>query len=294
MSKLNREQVMNSEYLEEYQTEQEYDGSSENIVTKHIFELKDILSYEILKQELTDTLDIDKKPLFLDSNARNIVRIISENIDNLEIIDADDKFYLNTFREEIRQLVLEHLSDTYKISYNINENDDLIDLEPIADLYEFFIMRKLNNIFKYYYATINMSIFDKTVEEDQRGDMLETLRNFLIRNAYENAVPDDLSNEEITMDVLSKFFNNRFNIIDSGILNISGMSSFLNFIITVDDGEMVSDRIREMFYNFGGFNGIEFEDTDSFKNYVECLIELENANELLVMLASKVFETRNM
>jgi hypothetical protein len=56
---------------------------------------------------------------------------------------------------------------------------------------------------------------------------------------------------------------------------------------------MVSDRIREMFYNFGGYEGIEFDDNESFKNYFECLMELENANELLVTLASKVFEDQN-
>ena len=294
MSKLNRNQVINGEYLDEYQTEQEYYDENENTVTKHIFELKDILSYDILKQELIDTLEIDSKPLFLDPISRNIVRIFSENIGNLELVDSEDKFYLNVFKEEIRQLVLEHLRENYQITYNVNESEDYIDLEPIADLYEFFVLRKLNNIFKYYYSIINMSFFDKVVEdEEERKDVVEALKEYLISINDKLMVEPDSSNHDITMEILGDFFNNRFKIVNSGIMNVIGMSSFLNFIVTNDDGEMVSDRIREMFYNFGGFGGIEFDDNDSFKNYFECLNELENANELLVTLASKVFESMN-
>jgi hypothetical protein len=293
MDELNRNQIINAEYLDEYETEQEYDDGNENTVTKHIFELKDILSYDILKQELLDSLEIDGKPLFLEPNARNIVRIFSENINNLELIDSEDKFYINVFKEEIRQVVLEHLKENYRITYNINEAEDYIDLNPVADLYEFFILRKLNNIFKYYYSIINMSFFDKVItNEEERNSMILNLKEYLI-SINDKLVEEEVSDIEITMEILGDFFNNKGIIVNSGISNVIGMSSFLNFIITTDDGEMVSDRIREMFYNFGGYNGIEFDDTESFKNYFECLSELENANELLVTLASKVFESQN-
>lgn len=293
MAKLDRMEMINGEYLDVYEEEFEYDGSSENLVTKHIFEIKDAISYEILKQELIDTLEIDNRPLFLEGNARNIVRIISENIDNLVITDPDDKMYLNTFREEIRQLVLGHMEDSYSITYNINEADDFIDLEPVADLYEFFILRKLKNIFKYYYSIISMKFFDINVTDEERPEMVKNLREYLISINEKLIDEEDLKDSDITMQILGEFFNNKYNIVNSGIINIVGFSSFLNFVLTADDGEMVSDRVREMFYNFGGFKGIEFDDAISFKNYFDCLIELENANELLVLLASKVFQDQN-
>ena len=294
MAKLDRNQILSAEYLDEYEVEQEYDSSNENKVTKHIFELKDILSFDILKQELIDSLEMDNKPLFLDSNARNIVRIFSENIDNLKIENPDDKFYLNTFKEDIRQLVLSYLKENYQITYNINEAEDYIDLNPIADLYEFFILRKLDNIFKYYYSIINMSFFDKVIEnEEERNTAVQNLKEYLININDKLISGEEVSNINITMEILGDFFNNRFNIVNSGIMNVIGMSSFLNFVIAHDDGEMVADRIREMFYNFGGYEGIEFDDEESFKSYFECLTELENANELLVVLASKVFESQN-
>ena len=294
MSKLNRNQVINAEYLDEFQVEQEYNDENENTITKHIFELRDMLSYDILKQELIDSLEIDNKPLFLEPNSRNIVRIFSENLENLEIENSEDKFYLNVFKEEIRQLVLEYLKENYQITYNINEAEDFIDLEPIADLYEFFILRKLNNIFKYYYSIINMSFFDKILEEgEEKKNAIQTLKEYLISINNKLMMEEENVDKEITMEILGDFFNNRFKIVNSGIMNVIGMSSFLNFIITNDDGEVVSDKVREMFYNFGGYEGIEFDDSESFKNYFECLIELENANELLVTLASKVFESQN-
>lgn len=293
MDKMDRKMMTNAEYLDEYSPEQEYNDENENKVTQHIFELKDILSYDILKQELIDSLEIDSKPLFQEPNARNIVRIFSENLENLNIVDSDDKYYLNTFREEIRQIVLEHLKENYQISYNINEAEDYIDLTPIADLYEFFILRKLNNIFKYYYSIINMSFFAKVVDsEAEKKTMTQNLKEYLI-SVNDKHMDEDASKEEITMEILGGFFSNRFRIVNSGISNVIGMSSFLNFILLNDSGEVVSDRVREMFYNFGGFEGIEFEDNESFKNYFECLVELENANELLVTLASKVFESQN-
>jgi hypothetical protein len=298
MAKLSRTHLIGAEYLDELEVTQEYDGledNNENSVTKHIFELKDLLSYDILKQELIDTLDIDGKPLFLEMNSRNIVRIFSDNINNLQLENSEDKFYLDTFKEEIRQIVLAHLEQNYQITYNINEAEEFIDLEPIADLYEFFVLRKLNNIFKYYYSIINMSFFDKVItEEKQRIEAVKELKEYLISiNEKLSIAEEDISNNEITMEILSDFFNNRFKIVNSEIMNVIGMSSFLNFIVNHDDGELVSDRIREMFYNFGGFGGIEFDDTESFRNYFECLVELENANELLVILASKVFESQN-
>lgn len=298
MAKLSRTHLIGAEYLDELELTQEYDGledNNENSVTKHIFELKDLLSYDILKQELIDTLDIDGKPLFLESNARNIVRIFSDNINNLQLENSEDKFYLDTFKEEIRQLVLAHLQESYEIKYNINEAEEFIDLDPIADLYEFFILRKLNNIFKYYYSIINMSFFDKVISNEQeKKDAVKDLKEYLISiNEKLTVAEEDISNNEITMEILSDFFNNRYKIVNSEIMNVIGMSSFLNFIINHDDGEVVSDRIREMFYNFGGFGGIEFDDNESFRNYFECLVELENANELLVKLASKVFEDQN-
>lgn len=298
MEKLERNKIINMEYLDEETEVQEYTGSdfdNNNSVTKHIFELKDLLSYDILKQELIDSFEIDSKPLFLEQNSRNIVRIIGDNIDNLKIDNPEDKFYLDTFREEIRQIVLGHLQENYEITYNINEAEGYIDLDPIADLYEFFVLRKLNNIFKYYYSIISMTFFDEILKkEDERKDAIQDLKEYLISiNEKLMVADDDVIDTEITMETLSEFFNNRFNIVNSGILNVIGMSSFLNFITTHDDGELVSDRIREMFYNFGGFDGLEFDDTESFKNYFECLVELENANELLVLLASKVFEMQN-
>jgi hypothetical protein len=140
-----------------------------------------------------------------------------------------------------------------------------------------------------------MSFFDKVItEEKQRIEAVKELKEYLISiNEKLSIAEEDISNNEITMEILSDFFNNRFKIVNSEIMNVIGMSSFLNFIVNHDDGELVSDRIREMFYNFGGFGGIEFDDTESFRNYFECLVELENANELLVILASKVFESQN-
>jgi hypothetical protein len=292
-TKLNRSQVINSEYLEEYDVEQVYNDDNENSITKHIFELKDILSYDILKQELIDSLEIDNKPLFLDANSRNIVRIFSENLENLQINDADDKSLLSTLREEIRGIVLDHLRENYLISYNINEGEEYIDLEPIADLYEFFIQRKLDNVFKYYYSIISMSFFDKIIEnKEERKTMASAMREYLI-SINDKLTDGDVSDEEITMEILGDFFNNRFKIVNSGISNVIGMSSFLNYVLMNDEGEIVTDRIKEMFYNFGGFGGMEFDDTESFRNYFECLLELENSNELLVSLASKVFESTN-
>jgi hypothetical protein len=298
MAKLSRTRLINAEYLDETEETQEYDTleyDNENSVTKHIFELKDLLSYDILKQELIDSLDVDGKPLFLEPNSRNIVRIFYENINNLYLENSEDKFYLDRFKEEIRQIVLAHLEENYKITYNINEAEEFIDLEPIADLYEFFVLRKLNNIFKYYYSIINMSFFDKIITDDQeRKEATQELKQYLISINEKLLIgEEDISDNEITMELLSDFFNNRFKIVNSEIMTIIGMSSFLNFIVSHDDGEIVSDRVREMFYNFGGFGGIEFDDGESFRNYFECLIELENANELLVILASKVFEAQN-
>jgi hypothetical protein len=294
MSKLSRNQMVNAEYLDELELNQEYNDENENSVTKHIFELRDTLSYDILKQELLDCLEIDNKPLFLEPNSRNIVRIFSENIDNMALENSEDKGYLNTFKEEIRQLVLDHLRDKYQVVYSINEAEEYINLEPIADLYEFFVLRKSNNVFKYYYSIINMSFFDKIVEDkEERELMVQTLREYLISINDKLVVEEELNDNDITMEILGDFFNNRYKIVNSGIMNVIGMSSFLNFIVTEDNGELVSDRIREMFYNFGGYEGIEFDDTESFKSYFDCLIELENANELLVMLASKVFEDQN-
>lgn len=288
-----RQRIINAENTQEFSNMYEYNSENENSVVQHIFELKDMLSYEILKQELIDVLETDNFPLFIDERSRNIVRIISENINNLEIEDPDDKFYLNTFREEIRTIVLTHMNNSYDITYNINEMEQYIDLEPIADIYEFFILRKLNNIFKYYYSIINLSFFDKTSEGDDRDDLRETLREYLLE-LVPNLNQDEVTDQELTMELLSEFFSNKERIVNSGISNVEGFSSFLNYIVTEDDGEFVSDRIREMFYNFGGFEGIEFDDTITFKRYFEVLSDIENANDLLVLLSTRVFKEENM
>ncbi len=44
-----------------------------------------------------------------------------------------------------------------------------------------------------------------------------------------------------------------------------------------------------MFYNFGGYEGLDFDDEETFKKYFECISELDNANQLVVTLSSRVF-----
>lgn len=290
-----RQALINAEYLDEVQEDRvhSFDETSDNLVIQHVFELKDHISYGILKQELIDTLERDKYPLLLDGDINNVVRIMSENIENLPLEDVNDKYFLSAVKEEIRTIVLDHLKDTYDITYNINENESFIDLEKIADLYEFFVIRKLDNIYKFYYSIISMTFFDKLIEkEEDREELILALKQYLVRLSPKLTLEnfDELTTNKITMDLLTNFFNNKSMIINSGISNIEGMSSFLNFLTTINDGEVVSDSIREMFYNFGGYEGIEFDDSGTFRKYFDCIEELENSNDLLVMLSTKVFD----
>lgn len=284
-----RDDLIRSISTEEMQTQREYSNEDENLVVRNIFEIKDLISYEILKQELINSLEQDAYPTFLHPDSNNVIRILSENIDNLEIQDVEDKTYIDVLKTEIRTILLEYLERTYDLKYIINELEPFIDLEPIADLYEFFVIRKLNNIFKYYYSIINMSFFNKIVKEDEQAELKDGLRQYLISlsDSFKNDEPID--DQILTMEMLSKFFSNKEKIVNNGISNIVGFSSFLNFLVEENDGEIVSDKIKEMFYNFGGYEGLDFDDEETFKKYFECISELDNANQLVVTLSSRVF-----
>lgn len=284
-----RDDLIRSISTEEMQTQREYSNEDENLVVRNIFEIKDLISYEILKQELINSLEQDAYPTFLHPDSNNVIRILSENIDNLEIQDVEDKTYIDVLKTEIRTILLEYLERTYDLKYTINELEPFIDLEPIADLYEFFVIRKLNNIFKYYYSIINMSFFNKIVKEEEQAELKDGLRQYLISlsDSFKNDEPID--DQMLTMEMLSKFFKNKEKIVNNGISNIVGFSSFLNFLVEENDGEIISDKIREMFYNFGGYEGLDFDDEETFKKYFECISELDNANQLVVTLSSKVF-----
>lgn len=284
-----RDDLIRSISTEEMQTQREYSNEDENLVVRNIFEIKDLISYEILKQELINSLEQDAYPTFLHPDSNNVIRILSENIDNLEIQDVEDKTYIDVLKTEIRTILLEYLERTYDLKYIINELEPFIDLEPIADLYEFFVIRKLNNIFKYYYSIINMSFFNKIVKEDEQAELKDGLRQYLISlsDSFKNDEPID--DQMLTMEMLSKFFSNKEKIVNNGISNIVGFSSFLNFLVEENDGEIVSDKIKEMFYNFGGYEGLDFDDEETFKKYFECISELDNANQLVVTLSSRVF-----
>ena len=284
-----RDDLIRSISTEEMQTQREYSNEDENLVVRNIFEIKDLISYEILKQELINSLEQDAYPTFLHPDSNNVIRILSENIDNLEIQDVEDKTYIDVLKTEIRTILLEYLERTYDLKYIINELEPFIDLEPIADLYEFFVIRKLNNIFKYYYSIINMSFFNKIVKEEEQEELKDGLRQYLISlsDSFKNDEPID--DQILTMEMLSKFFKNKEKIVNNGILNIVGFSSFLNFLVEENDGEIVSDKIKEMFYNFGGYEGLDFDDEETFKKYFECISELDNANQLVVTLSSRVF-----
>lgn len=284
-----RDDLIRSISTEEMQTQREYSNEDENLVVRNIFEIKDLISYEILKQELINSLEQDAYPTFLHPDSNNVIRILSENIDNLEIQDVEDKTYIDVLKTEIRTILLEYLERTYDLKYIVNELEPFIDLEPIADLYEFFVIRKLNNIFKYYYSIINMSFFNKIVKEDEQAELKDGLRQYLISlsDSFKNDEPID--DQILTMEMLSKFFSNKEKIVNNGISNIVGFSSFLNFLVEENDGEIVSDKIKEMFYNFGGYEGLDFDDEETFKKYFECISELDNANQLVVTLSSRVF-----
>lgn len=284
-----RDDLIRSISTEEMQIQREYSNEDDNLVVRNIFEIKDLISYEILKQELINSLEQDAYPTFLHPDSNNVIRILSENIDNLEIQDVEDKTYIDVLKTEIRTILLEYLERTYDLKYTINELEPFIDLEPIADLYEFFVIRKLNNIFKYYYSIINMSFFNKIVKEEEQAELKDGLRQYLISlsDSFKNDEPID--DQILTMEMLSKFFKNKEKIVNNGISNIVGFSSFLNFLIEENDGEIVSDKIKEMFYNFGGYEGLDFDDEETFKKYFECISELDNANQLVVTLSSRVF-----
>lgn len=284
-----RDDLIRSISTEEMQTQREYSNEDDNLVVRNIFEIKDLISYEILKQELINSLEQDAYPTFLHPDSNNVIRILSENIDNLEIQDVEDKTYIDMLKTEIRTILLEYLERTYDLKYTINELEPFIDLEPIADLYEFFVIRKLNNIFKYYYSIINMSFFNKIVKEEEQAELKDGLRQYLISlsDSFKNDEPID--DQILTMEMLSKFFKNKEKIVNNGISNIVGFSSFLNFLVEENDGEIVSDKIKEMFYNFGGYEGLDFDDEETFKKYFECISELDNANQLVVTLSSRVF-----
>lgn len=284
-----RDDLIRSISTEEMQTQREYSNEDDNLVVRNIFEIKDLISYEILKQELINSLEQDAYPTFLHPDSNNVIRILSENIDNLEIQDVEDKTYIDVLKTEIRTILLEYLERTYDLKYTVNELEPFIDLEPIADLYEFFVIRKLNNIFKYYYSIINMSFFNKIVKEDEQAELKDGLRQYLISlsDSFKNDEPID--DQILTMEMLSKFFSNKEKIVNNGISNIVGFSSFLNFLIEENDGEIISDKIKEMFYNFGGYEGLDFDDEETFKKYFECISELDNANQLVVTLSSRVF-----
>lgn len=284
-----RDDLIRSISTEEMQTQREYSNEDDNLVVRNIFEIKDLISYEILKQELINSLEQDAYPTFLHPDSNNVIRILSENIDNLEIQDVEDKTYIDVLKTEIRTILLEYLERTYDLKYTINELEPFIDLEPIADLYEFFVIRKLNNIFKYYYSIINMSFFNKIVKEEEQAELKDGLRQYLISlsDSFKNDEPID--DQILTMEMLSKFFKNKEKIVNNGISNIVGFSSFLNFLVEENDGEIVSDKIKEMFYNFGGYEGLDFDDEETFKKYFECISELDNANQLVVTLSSRVF-----
>lgn len=284
-----RDDLIRSISTEEMQIQREYSNEDDNLVVRNIFEIKDLISYEILKQELINSLEQDAYPTFLHPDSNNVIRILSENIDNLEIQDVEDKTYIDVLKTEIRTILLEYLERTYDLKYTINELEPFIDLEPIADLYEFFVIRKLNNIFKYYYSIINMSFFNKIVREKEQAELKDGLRQYLISlsDSFKNDEPID--DQILTMEMLSKFFKNKEKIVNNGILNIVGFSSFLNFLVEENDGEIVSDKIKEMFYNFGGYEGLDFDDEETFKKYFECISELDNANQLVVTLSSRVF-----
>lgn len=284
-----RDDLIRSISTEEMQIQREYSNEDDNLVVRNIFEIKDLISYEILKQELINSLEQDAYPTFLHPDSNNVIRILSENIDNLEIQDVEDKTYIDVLKTEIRTILLEYLERTYDLKYTINELEPFIDLEPIADLYEFFVIRKLNNIFKYYYSIINMSFFNKIVKEEEQAELKDGLRQYLISlsDSFKNDEPID--DQILTMEMLSKFFKNKEKIVNNGISNIVGFSSFLNFLVEENDGEIVSDKIKEMFYNFGGYEGLDFDDEETFKKYFECISELDNANQLVVTLSSRVF-----
>lgn len=284
-----RDDLIRSVSTEEMQIQREYSNEDDNLVVRNIFEIKDLISYEILKQELINSLEQDAYPTFLHPDSNNVIRILSENIDNLEIQDVEDKTYIDMLKTEIRTILLEYLERTYDLKYIINELEPFIDLEPIADLYEFFVIRKLNNIFKYYYSIINMSFFNKIVKEEEQAELKDELRQYLISlsDSFKNDEPID--DQMLTMEMLSKFFKNKEKIVNNGISNIVGFSSFLNFLVEENDGEIISDKIREMFYNFGGYEGLDFDDEETFKKYFECISELDNANQLVVTLSSRVF-----
>lgn len=290
MPNLKRDELIRSQQTEEIEIEREYSNEDENLVVRNIFEIKDLISYEILKQELLNSLEQDEYPTFLHPNSNNIIRILSENIKNIKIEDIDDKIYLDTLKGEIREILLSYLERVYDLKYIINEAEAFIDLEPIADLYEFFIIRKLNNIYKYYYSIINLSFFDNLVKGEELEELKGTLREYLISLSDNFKNEENVDDKSLTLEMLSKFFGNKEKIVNNGISNVVGFSSFLNYIIEENDGEIITEKIKEMFYNFGSFEGLDFDDEETFKKYFECITELDNANELVVNLSSKVFE----
>ena len=111
-----RDDLIRSISTEEMQTQREYSNEDDNLVVRNIFEIKDLISYEILKQELINSLEQDAYPTFLHPDSNNVIRILSENIDNLEIQDVEDKTYIDVFETEIRIIWVEYLERTVRKS----------------------------------------------------------------------------------------------------------------------------------------------------------------------------------
>lgn len=269
--------------LEEIEGLEEED-SVDNIAF-NIMRLQDELSYNVLFEEISDTLEQDKVG-FIQDRSRNFVRILSDRFDTINVYKftnnenvAEAKNYINELKQNVCNLILSHLVDQYGISYNQNLVNYSPDLEMIAEIYEFFILRKKENISQYLYKLLT------NLDEENGVSYRETTDELIqeIQRAKE-------TKETIGENYLEYVILNFFKFVDILVKNENVASSISNYIFEScqsDAEEITNKKITQAYYNYGTENGLDFHDKESFSKYFSLLKKPEYANEVLRSLFAK-------
>ena len=234
-------------------------------ITDRIFELRDQLSLDIISKNIIE--NIDKPTTYRSINyvtkfKENYLRLLNNNQ-----YDGDEEILNGAFLE-LAQLILTNLS----VKFNVTIGDDIADgyvndiekyMDKLETLYEFFVVRRYENIRDYF----------KVQLLKHKLDFVEKYKNIL----------DDKTHEDIFLNINKKKFSDPTasiiiyfidDIVSDIQSTITSAYDFFKDIINLDLFEEFNNRLNEMFINFGN-DFMILGDTEAVSQYLSMLNDKE-------------------
>lgn len=210
--------------------------------SQRIFELRDSLSIDIISKNIVERF---KNPSMFETI--NYVDIFKKNFDNALANPGTDNdvTILTQTASELCSIVNGNLSKTFNASVGINYSEDgtaTTDelLEAISDLYEFFVIRRYENICDYLVLEITKN----------KADYIERYKDVLTEAEYNDLflTQDRKKYKNISDAILIHFIDS---IISDVASQVTSGLDFFKKLVNMDLYEVVNNKLNDMFINIG-------------------------------------------